>query len=148
MLYEVITWDQTRKSEAGLRFDFKNGGYFQSEININPIDGEFEAGVTLIGMDITGYSDFVTKYIDVGSFEGQTDIRLDLSGNINKLDQATVSGLLDLKDFRLRDHEQKSLFDVESLKIVITSYSIHYTKLYDLMQPAGLGYVPQLLSEL
>ncbi len=43
-----VSWDQEEKSNADLRFDFKRGGYFESSINVNPVDGEYDAKITLI----------------------------------------------------------------------------------------------------
>ena len=69
-----IALNQADKSEAGIRFDFKNGGYFQSDIDVNPTEGDFEANVILREMDLAGYADFVHKYMDIGDFRGLTDI--------------------------------------------------------------------------
>ena len=60
-----ISWDQEHTSEADLQFDFKNGGYFQSSIDVHPIDGHFDASIILNNLDITGYTDFVAKYMSM-----------------------------------------------------------------------------------
>ena len=112
-----LSWGEDNKSEAGLRFDFKNGGYFQSNININPIGGEFDAEIVLNRMDITGYSDFVRKYIDLGDFNGLTDVDIQLAGNINRPEETKASGLLVVHDFNLIDHDQKSLFGLENMRV-------------------------------
>jgi hypothetical protein len=78
-----------------IRFDFKNGGYFQSDIDVNPTQGDFEANVILREMDIAGYADFVHKYMDIGDFRGLTDIELNLHGNIHQPEKSNR--------FRFRD---------------------------------------------
>jgi hypothetical protein len=112
-----LSWDQEHTSEAGLRFDFKNGGYFQSNIDLHPTKGDFEAEIMLQGFDISGYTDFTKKYVDVGAFEGQTDFDVKLTGNINDPGAMIISGLFRLYDFNLNDQVQQPLFSVDQLNV-------------------------------
>ena len=38
-----ISWDQEEKSNADIRFNFKQEGYLESSLNINPVDGQYDA---------------------------------------------------------------------------------------------------------
>ncbi len=53
-----IAWNQEGKSQAGLKFDFANGGYFQSDIDIDPNLGDFITTMTIDSLDLSGYSIF------------------------------------------------------------------------------------------
>lgn len=119
-----IALNQADKSEAGIKFDFKNGGYFQSNIDVNPTQGDFEANVILREMDIAGYADFVHKYIDIGDFRGLTDIELNLHGNIHQPEKSIASGSVTLHDFELENHKQKQLLGMKDLKVKLKEVDV------------------------
>jgi hypothetical protein len=123
-----IALNQADKSEAGVRFDFKNGGYFQSDIDINPTQGDFEANVVLREMDIAGYADFVRKYMDIGDFRGLTNIELNLLGNIHQPEKSKASGSVTLHDFELEDHKQIPLFGIKDLKVKLKEVDVDQSR--------------------
>ncbi len=123
-----LSWDQEHTSEAGLKFDFKNGGFFQSNIDLDPKAGDFEAEIILDRLDITGYTDFVNKYVDVGTFSGRTDIVVNLTGNINHPDKLFLNGLLNLEDFELRDHADQRLFDVDKFRMALKEVDLENSR--------------------
>jgi hypothetical protein len=84
---------------------------------VDPSGGEFAADVILNNLDITGYADFINKYIDIGNFEGETDLQINLTGNINEPDKIKAAGLFVLNDFQLVDHQRQKLFGVDQLKV-------------------------------
>ena len=111
-----IRLDQSATSEAGLKFDFKNGGYFQSQIDIDPIGGNFDAELIIKDLDISGYDDFVAKYIDLGPFVGETDLDPKLTGNINSPEETIVSGSFLLYNFELKNND-KPMVGIKQLNI-------------------------------
>jgi len=158
-----LSWDQEHSSEAGLKFDFKNGGFFQSNIDLDPKAGDFEAEILLNRLDITGYTDFVNKYVDVGTFSGRTDIEVNLSGNINHPEKVVLNGSLALEDFRLNDHANQRLFgvdrfrvafkeiDLENSSYIIDSVFMHRPSIYFEMQDSTnniTDYIDQVNSSL
>ncbi|MDZ7604979.1 MAG: DUF748 domain-containing protein [Cyclobacteriaceae bacterium] len=108
-----VAWNQQQKSKAGLKFDFGNGGFFQSDIDIDPIGGDFIANMIIDELDLSGYSDYATKFINLGKFAGRTDIHLKLVGNINRPGEAIASGIVEVNDFSLLDHKQEPLVEVK-----------------------------------
>jgi hypothetical protein len=114
-----IAINEENKSEAGLKFDFKNGGFFQSKIDINPAQGDFEADILIDSLDISGYNSFVRKYVDIGAFSGVTDIELIINGNVQHPEQARLTGALALNDFELSDHSERKLCAVETCRVTL-----------------------------
>lgn len=112
-----ISLNQEEKSNAGLRFDFKNGGYFESNIDVNPSQGDFEVEISMKELDITGYTDFVRKYMNVGAFQGLANFALQLNGNLYQPERTSASGIVSLIDFELDDHKDQKLFGVEKLRV-------------------------------
>lgn len=112
-----IAWDEAHTSEAGLKFNFKNGGFFQSNIDVAPLGGDFEAEIILENFDLSGYKDFVSKYADTGDFEGKADLDIVLRGNINAPDSVKGSGILVINDFKLRDHASEDLLSLDRFTV-------------------------------
>jgi len=119
-----IAWNQKEKSQAGLKFDFGNGGYFQSDIDIDPMGGDFIANMIINDLDIEGYSEYATKFINLGKFTGSTDLKVRMEGNINSPGEAKVSGILDVNDFALFDHKEQLLAEVGKVSVGLKSASI------------------------
>lgn len=111
-----IGWNQDKDSEAGLKFNFKNGGYFQSKINVDPQKGDFDAEIILKELDISGYDDFISKYMDLGSFEGRTDLNISLEGNTNSPEKLIASGRFNIHDFKLQDYNEKPLIGIKRME--------------------------------
>ena len=114
-----IAWNQEDRSQAGLKFNFKNGGYLQSNINLDPNAGDFDAELILKDLDISGYTDFVKKYIDLGTFQGMTDLDLKIRGNINESHKSIISGFVNLREFNLKDHNLQPLFAIQDLMVKV-----------------------------
>ena len=119
-----LSWDQEHASEAGLRFEFKNGGYFESSIDVNPNKGDFNAELDIIGLDISGYNDFVRKYIDVGNFSGTSSLMLNIDGNINSIEESLFDGTFKLDSFQLEDQNSKKLVRLPEFHVAVSKIDI------------------------
>ena len=87
-----IGWDQKEKSEAGLRFAFKNEGYFESSINIDPVGGDFEAKITVYHLYLDAFQNYVATSANVNSVEGMLNSNFAIAGNMNEPDKSIVIG--------------------------------------------------------
>ncbi len=65
-----IVWDQQKKSNADIAFKFNNGGYFQSLFNINPINGAFDAEITLNDLSLQSFYEYIAEYAELNNFKG------------------------------------------------------------------------------
>ncbi|MCF8366280.1 MAG: DUF748 domain-containing protein, partial [Bacteroidales bacterium] len=110
-----ISWDQDASSEAGLRFNFRNEGYFQSSIKVDPNKGDFDAKLEISLLQLENFSDYLKKYIDVGSFSGLFNSKIQLAGNINQPENIIVSGLLNIADLKSTDLSDKQFLTIENL---------------------------------
>jgi hypothetical protein len=119
-----VAWNQEEKSQAGLKFDFGNGGYFQSDVNIDPTGGDFIAYIIIKDLGIAGYSEYATKFINLGKITGSTDLKLTLEGNINRPGEGKISGILEVNDFTLHDHKERPLAEAEKISVGLKSASI------------------------
>jgi hypothetical protein len=110
-----IGWNQEDRSEAGLKFYFRNGGFLQSSIQVDPVDGHYEAQVNLDQLDLSDYFEYAENYANLGSFSGLLNTRLHLSGNISHLEEMILTGKVELIDFLLTDEQQQKFLAIKRL---------------------------------
>jgi hypothetical protein len=110
-----IGWDQKEKSKAGLRFAFKNEGYFESSVNFDPVGGDFEANLTVYHLYLEAFKDYVATSANINSFEGMMNSNFAISGNINEPDKAVVSGQMEVLDFLMTDKQDKKFLGAKRL---------------------------------
>ena len=110
-----IGWDQKEKSKAGIRFAFKNEGYFESSINIDPIGGDFEAKITVNHLYLDAFEDYVAAYANVNSFQGMLNSNFIIDGNINSPEKSIVSGSMEVLDFLMKDKQDKKFLGAKKL---------------------------------
>jgi hypothetical protein len=103
-----ILWDQTQKSNADLKFNFKPGGYFKSTLNINPVDGEFDAKIEINQLYLNAFDAYVKQYADINEFSGVLNGQVEIIGNTNNPTKAIVSGTTEVTDFSMKDRNNKA----------------------------------------
>ena len=116
-----IGWDQREKSEAGLRFAFKNEGYLESSVNIDPVGGDFEANIAVYHLYLDAFQNYVTASANVNSVEGMLNSNLAITGNINEPDKAIVSGSMEVLDFLMKDKQDKKFLGAKKLECILKS---------------------------
>ncbi len=102
-----IVWDQTEKSEADLEFAFKNGGFFKSNLNINPNDGEFDANIEINGLNLKAFYEYVAQYAEINDFDGTMNSTINIHGNTNEATKSIVSGVVEVSDLKMVDQSNK-----------------------------------------
>ncbi len=110
-----IGWNQEEKSNAAIKFNFKNGGYFQSALNINPVDGEFDASITLKDLYLKPFYEYVLEYAEINDFNGSLNSQIKITGNTNEAINSIVSGHVDLNDFVMTDKNDKAFLKADKI---------------------------------
>jgi hypothetical protein len=116
-----IGWDQSEKSEAGLRFAFKNEGYLESSVDIDPVGGDFEANIAVYHLYLDAFQNYVTASANVNSVEGMLNSNLAITGNLNEPDKAIVSGSVEVLDFLMKDKQDKKFLGAKKLECILKS---------------------------
>ncbi len=104
-----IGWDQEQKSSADVKFNFENGGYFSSSLNINPVNGEFDADIVVNNLVLEPFYEYVLPYADINSFNGLLNSKIHIVGNTNEAVNSIVSGQVDVSDFIMTDKSDKKV---------------------------------------
>ncbi len=108
----LIAWDQTEKSNADIRFDFKNGGYFESTLNIHPIKGDFDANIVLKDLLLEPFYEYVAQYAAVNTFNGTLNANIDIIGNFNDITKSILTGIIRISDLEMTDQQDKKFLSV------------------------------------
>lgn len=110
-----IGWNQEDSSDAGLKFFFANGGYFQSAFQMDPVSGNFDAELTIDDLDLGTFYGYATRYMNIDTLEGSLNTSLRARGNTNFLDSLDIRGWADLSSLNLTSNGGKELASIDSL---------------------------------
>ena len=91
-----------------MKFNFKNGGYFQSAFNVNPVDGEFDALITVKDLELNPFYEYVLEYAEINDFNGRLNSQIKIEGNTSEAINSIVSGHVDISDFMMTDKNDKA----------------------------------------
>lgn len=112
-----IEWDQSHKSTADFEFEFENGGAFKSDINFNPVDGEYDIDVEVNSLKLNTFYEYVTQYADIKNFEGDLNTVLRIEGNTNDVLKSKVSGNAEVFDFQMIDNANQAFLKSDAIKV-------------------------------
>lgn len=119
-----IGWNQEDKSEAGLKFAFKNEGYFESVINIDPIEGDYEAEITIQRLYLNTFTEYAAKYAKVNTLEGTFNSQINIEGNIKEAEKSLVSGYVEILDFWMKDQQDKKFLEAKRMDCVLQEIDV------------------------
>jgi len=110
-----IGWDQEEKSNADVKFNFPQGGYFESKLNINPIDGAYDATITISDLHLDPFYKYVAEYAKINSFNGVVNSKISIVGNTNKAVKSIVSGNVEVNNFEMVDKNDKAFLSAKEI---------------------------------
>jgi len=110
-----IGWDQEEKSNADVKFNFKNGGYLQSALNVNPVNGEFDAQITVENLYLKPFYEYVAEYAEINDFNGVLNSTIQINGNTSNPAASQVSGQVDVSDFIMTDKTDKEFLKADMI---------------------------------
>jgi hypothetical protein len=116
-----IGWDQKEKSNAHVKFNFKKGGYLESSINVNPVDGEYDALITIKDLYLNPFYEYVAEYAEINDFKGHLNSQIKIEGNTNEAVNSIVSGHIDVMDFIMTDNSDKEFLKASRIDINLKS---------------------------
>lgn len=120
-----ISWDQEEKSNADIRFNFKEEGYLESSLNINPVDGEYDAQINLYRLDLSPFIKRIQEYAEVTSVEGYLDTGLVISGNVNEVEKSVVTGSAKVYELSMTDSNSKEFLSSETVTCTLKEIDYH-----------------------
>ena len=112
-----IVWNQGEKSKADLAFNFKNGGYFKSDLNINPVSGDFDASIEVNRLNLNSFYEYVAQYAEINDFNGSLNSNIRIVGNTEAPEKSLLSGEVEVSEFNMTDKNDKAFLKTDLAKI-------------------------------
>ncbi|MGB5382361.1 MAG: DUF748 domain-containing protein [Lutimonas sp.] len=120
-----ISWDQEEKSNADIRFNFKEEGYLESSLNINPVDGEYDAQINIYRLGLSPFIKRIQEYAEVTSVEGYLDTGLVIYGNVNEVEKSVVTGTAKVYELSMTDSNSKEFLSSETVTCTLKEIDYH-----------------------
>jgi hypothetical protein len=125
-----VGWDQQEKSNADVKFNFKNGGYFETKLNINPVDGDFDAQVNVSDLSLKPFYEYVAVYAEINDFDGVLNSQIEIKGNTSDALKSIILGHVEVDNFKMTDKNDKLFLgakkistDLKAIDYYNSSYS-------------------------
>ncbi len=98
-----IVWNRGENTDAGINFNFGDGGYFKADLKMDPVNGTFRAQVTIDRLRLDSFQEYISYYTDIQSLTGDFHCDIKLEGNIYSAEEMIISGLLRLDSLEMKD---------------------------------------------
>ncbi len=108
-----IGWNQEEESEADIKFNFENEGYFESSLTMDPNSGDFTAHMIIQRLHLDPFYEYTRDYANLGSLEGILSTDLIISGNTSYPEKAIVSGGFEVFDLKTTDERSIPFVEIE-----------------------------------
>lgn len=119
-----IAWNQEDKSEAGFKFNFHREGYFQSSLNVDPVEGIFDANIIISRLYLDAFSDFLKKSVQLDSIGGVINSNINIEGDLDEVEKSIVSGSVELLDFKLTDLNRDKLVGLNKMNLSLDEIDV------------------------
>ncbi len=127
-----LSWNQKDRSKAGLKFNFKNGGFFMADGSFDPGSGDFSSNISINNLDISEFIAYLKPYIYLNSIEGLAGCNLNIIGNTDLMDSIAVNGRFFINSFSATDNHDRKILGAERLTLSLkTSMPMMSRYLFD-----------------
>jgi len=114
-----LSWNQKESSKAGLRFNFRNGGYFMADGTFDPGSGNFRSGIEINNLDLNEFSSYIRPYLLINNIEGLAGCNLEIGGSSNEIDSLSVNGRFYVNSLSVTDSTERRILGVDGLDLTL-----------------------------
>jgi hypothetical protein len=114
-----ISWNQEESSRAGLKFNFRNGGYFAADGTFDPAKGDFSSQIDIRDLDLSEFTPYIKPYILLNTLEGLAGCNLTITGNTGVPEKLATSGSMYVNSFIVTDSSMRKITGIDSLRITL-----------------------------
>jgi hypothetical protein len=116
-----LSWNQEESSQAGLKFNFRNGGYFKADGSFDPKSGDFKSNITVNNLDISQFASYIKPYIYLNNIQGLASCNMDISGNPEHTDSLNIKGHFSVESFIATDRQDRKIIGSDKLNVSLKS---------------------------
>jgi len=114
-----LSWNQKESSKAGLRFNFRNGGYFMADGSFDPGTGKFGSRIEISNLDLSEFTSYIQPYFLINNIEGLAGCNLDISGSSDKIENLSVNGRFYVNSLSVTDNAERRILGVDGLDLLL-----------------------------
>lgn len=130
-----LSFNQEEIKDAGIKFNFENGGSFQAETNFNQGSGNYTADFSLDKLQLAPFLPYAKDYFLLGAMSGLMGGDFHVKGNINNLDSILIRGEGYVGDFTASDLTGHKVLGVKKASVTLEdSYPMKSDFRFDLLQ--------------
>ncbi|MCB4797710.1 DUF748 domain-containing protein [Neotamlana laminarinivorans] len=102
-------------SNMDASFKLNNGGSFGVNSNFNSKNGDYKFHVNIDSLDIAQFKPYTEAYLVVSQVKGTASGEIDITGNINNLNNLSIRGNTNVSNFALLDSVGKTFLGAKKL---------------------------------
>ena len=103
------------KTDVGAVLNFAEGGSLATNVAYDIDTSEFDIGLKLDGLTLSGMLPYFRQWLDIGAVEGRLSADVRLQGSTEHLLALRTEGTASLADFALKDTRQQPVAGVDTL---------------------------------
>ena len=127
-----ISFNQNEIKDAGVKFNFENGGSFQAKTDFDQKSGSYKADFSVDKLDISPFLPYAQAYFHIKEMAGLAGGDFHLEGNINKLDSLLFRGKGRAENFAASDLEGHKVVGTKSASVIMKdSYPMKFDFRFD-----------------
>lgn len=104
-----LYFNEEEMKDAGIRFNFENGGSLQAKATYNLSKGSYTADLKVVNLDLAPFYAYVKGYFNINSIGGSAGGDFHVSGNISQPDSMLIRGTGQVTDFLVKDREDRKV---------------------------------------
>ncbi len=127
-----ISFNQNEIKDAGVKFNFENGGSFQAKTDFDQKSGSYKADFSVEKLDISPFLPYAQAYFQIKEMAGLVGGDFHLAGNINKLDSLLFRGKGRAENFSASDLTGHKVVGAKSANVIMKdSYPMKFDFRFD-----------------
>lgn len=119
-LCPLIAWDEPNHHYE-LQTALTSGGTIALGFDLNLDSLDYRLATDLADVQIAPFAPYARDAMDISVLEGLLSLQFKLAGNFNAPSEVALSGKQGLREFRMADPEQDTLFTISSFSLAVDS---------------------------
>ena len=122
-----LSFNQKEIKDAGVKFNFENGGSFQANSEFNQESGSYKADFYFQKLDISPFLPYAREYFHLSGLKGLIGGNFHLEGNLNDLNALLLSGKGKVDEFAAKDDKGTKVLALKTGEVtMLDSYPMKF----------------------
>lgn len=113
-----------KDTDAGINLNFEGGGYLGARLAYNTDDGSYNLKLNLKNFAAQQILPYLQQYMNISKTLGSLSLDVNVSGQINHLLDATITGFASYSNGQVLDNNGNEVFAVDSIRTKIANLNV------------------------